>query len=120
MTLTGVAVFLVVAACILLAYFLVGSLVRYRKGLRSFPEVLPNYTFWRRIAYLARNGFYFLVSCGKYAPPVAADIAVLPSKPRRDFGFEELPDDMDEFEDYDENGAIGGGAGDGGVVVVRY
>jgi hypothetical protein len=129
MSLPGAVVLLVAAMCLLFAYFVVGSLVRYRKGLRSFPEVLPNYTFWRRVGWGIRSAFYRVVSCGKYTPPTTSESAVLPSKPRRDFGFEELPDDNDDYDDYDENGAIssgsGGGGGaragsEGGVVVVHY
>lgn len=105
-------VVLVVAVCLLGVYFAVGTLVRYRKGLRHCPEVLPNFTFWRRLWYALRDGVCYIVTCGKHRPSQPQDAAVLPSKPRRDFGFEELPDDGDDFDD--------DAAMQPAVVVVRY
>lgn len=111
------AIGLVFVVGALVVYFAVGTLVRYRSGLRHFPEVLPNYTLWRRIGHAIRNGFLFVVSCGRYTSSssmTANDIGVLPSKPRRDMGFEELP--PDEFDEFDDEAAMQPAP----VVVVRY
>lgn len=95
---------------LIVLYFVIGTFVRYRKGLRQFPEALPNYHFWRRVALSIKTGFLRLVSCGKYQAPTSQDSAVLPTRPRRDYGFEELPDEADEFDEEIENDAV----------VVRY
>jgi len=93
----------------LFVYFVVGTLVRYNKGLRRFPEVLPNYRFWRSLALGIADLFLCLVTCGKKrtgAKLPENDRAVLPSCPERSGArerFEQLPA---EFDDFDEEEAM--------------
>ena len=109
---SGEAVSAVVGVIVILVllYFVIGTFVRYRKGLRQFPEALPNYHFWRRVAIAIKTTVLRLVYCGKYQAPTSQDGAVLPTRPRRDYGFEELPDEGDDFDEEIENDAV----------VVRY
>lgn len=89
-------IFLIVVFVLLVIYFLVGSLVRYHNGMRRFPEVLPNYRFWRWVGLLAADGWKFVVSCGKYKPNRGSGAAVLPNKSEAE--HMPLPQDLDEVD----------------------
>ena len=98
---------------LVLVYFFVGTAVRYHKGMRTFPEVLPNFRFWRHAWIACRDGVLFVATCGRRRPRRADQIA-LPTKPPaygKDLGIEELPDELDDF---DEEAATQP------AVVVRY
>ncbi|KAH9597035.1 hypothetical protein LSM04_000715 [Trypanosoma melophagium] len=49
------------AAALLLIYFVVGSIVRYHKGMRQFPEVLPNYRCWCALV----GSLLVILTCGR-------------------------------------------------------
>ncbi|RNF04917.1 putative transmembrane protein [Trypanosoma rangeli] len=98
---------------LLLIYFVVGSIVRYNKGIRHCPEVLPNYRFWLGLV----QGFLVLITCGCFKPrcPLHSDAcryggrrgaghnSVLPSRPRRarHLTFEALQSDGDDDFNWD-------------------
>ncbi|RNF14219.1 putative transmembrane protein [Trypanosoma conorhini] len=95
-------------AALLLIYFVVGTIVRYHKGIRHCPEVLPNYRCWCGIV----QGFLVVITCGRYKPrfPLRADAcshggrggaghnSILPSRPQRarHLAFEALQSDGDD------------------------
>ncbi|KEG10520.1 hypothetical protein DQ04_03621050 [Trypanosoma grayi] len=96
-----------IVAALLLLYFVVGSIVRYHKGMRHFPEVLPNYRCWCGLA----RGVLVVLTCGRYSSHGVQHggaysssggrrvfSSTLPSRPRqaRDVTFEALQSDWDE------------------------
>ena len=93
------AAFVIALFSWLVIYFAVGSAVRYHKGLRRCPDVLPNYRFWKYVVGVVRHGFLVLISCGKYKSRNMPTNSVLPSRPTRDQGFEQLPDQFEDFDD---------------------
>jgi hypothetical protein len=97
-------VFLGIMFGLLMIYFVVGTLVRYHKGLRHFPEVLPNYRFWRECGIMCCDAFMCVVTCGKYTGASrrgGSGSAVLPTNPMRSGsgGFEQLPAEVDDFDE---------------------
>ncbi|EAN96410.1 hypothetical protein C3747_11g417 [Trypanosoma cruzi] len=103
-------IFLIILAVLLLLYFVVGIIVRYHKGMRHCPEVLPNYRCWCGLFH----GLVVLLTCGRYAPRFAYCLnnyrygnsggdmheSALPSRPRqaRHLAFEALQSDDEEDE----------------------
>lgn len=73
------AILIIGVAVVGVVYFGVGTVVRYRHGMRRCPDMLPNYTFWRAVVAHIRDGFMYAATCGKYHPPPRRDVAVLPS-----------------------------------------
>jgi hypothetical protein len=68
----SVGIFLTVLAVVFLAYCITGSVVRYRGGIRTFPQMIPHYTAWRSFGNGARDFAIYVTSCGKRrAPPTA-------------------------------------------------
>lgn len=55
-------IILSVFVVLLLFYFVVGSIVRYNKGMRGFPEMLPNYRCWCALV----GWILVIITCGRY------------------------------------------------------
>ena len=66
---------------IVATYFIVGSVFRYRRGMRKCPEMLPNYRFWRRVVSHIAAGVVFVVTCGRVRSTLGNDgVAQLPNE----------------------------------------
>ena len=94
---------------VFVAYLVAGSCVRYRSGIRTCPEVLPNFIMWRRLYELGHRAVMCVVTCGRYRPQPERVVAVMPQMPSGQFraggiagrdsqAFHQLPDvdDLDE------------------------
>ncbi|CCW66046.1 unnamed protein product [Phytomonas sp. Hart1] len=93
-------VILFVVSLLLVLYFVVGIIVRYRCGLRHFPEVLPNYIFWCRLF----SNLLRIITCGRCRVRIPvrnnalSGLTMLPSRPSLavDVTFEGLSSDDNE------------------------
>lgn len=82
----------------LIVYFITGSIVRYRGGITTCPQMLPHFQTWRWIAIHIRDGVCCVVHCGKRRPPPAPVNPFDDSRP-----FSTLPGEEDvDMDDDDE------------------
>lgn len=61
MSSSTVGIVFLVLFCVFVAYLVLGSIVRCRRGLNHFPEMLPHYVLWCQVAYY----IVLLFTCGK-------------------------------------------------------
>lgn len=64
----AVPVVLGVLVVLFATYLILGTVVRYRGGIRTCPQMLPHYQFWSGAARRVADGVLYVVTCGKHVP----------------------------------------------------
>jgi hypothetical protein len=58
-SISGGSIFLIVLACVIFLYLVVGAIINLVRGKRG-KEIIPNYSFWRILPGLVAEGYFFL------------------------------------------------------------
>ncbi len=96
-------VLVVIALVAVLVYFATGVAVRYRHGIRTFPEIIPNYLFWRWVIFSIYDGIMFVFTCGRHRPIRDTRAGGVSSRLGGGAAFETVPADEDAA---DGNGPV--------------